>query len=1251
MTENHIHSLFVGGPVVLVVWRPEPGWPLSYVSANSRNLFGRDPAEMIDPGFRFEDIVHPEDLPRVAAEVQQYLARRTESWEHRYRILRPGGEVCWIHDFTSPERSEDGRLLALRGYLLDQTEQIQAEQALREAELRWQFALEGAGDGLWDWDAVTNTVFFSGQWKAMLGYDEDDIGDSLTEWESRIHPEDKAQCFADLERHFRGETEFYRNEHRMRCKDGSYKWILDRGKAIQWLEPGKPRRVIGTHTDITERRLTEARLREKNEELDAFFTSSLDLLCIADTQGRFVRVNPEWEKALSYKVAELEGRPFLEFVHPDDLESTMAIMRKLVGQEEIVSFENRYRSRDGSYRWIEWRSKPRGDLIYAAARDLTDRRRMEDAIRHAEARYRTLLDFLPDSVLLIDPDTALPVEFNAPTHEQLGYTRKEFAALRINDYEALEKPEETAARIEKIARTGRDDFETLHRRKDGSAIDVLVTVKLVRFFEKAVMLVVYRDITAKKRIEEALAKSEARFRVIFQRANTGIAFADETGEIITANQSLSQLLGYSDEEIVGMNFGQFTHPEDLPQELYFFRAIQRAERDEYRIEKRYITKSGETLWVDVAVAVIRDYEGQAVNFVGMVIDITERKQVEEALREAKEAAEAASRAKSEFLANMSHEIRTPMNAVTGLTQLCLGTDLDARQRDYLQKIQRSSAMLLGIINDILDFSKIEAGRLELDEREFSLEGVLEQLSTLFTARAEEKGLELFFRLGPDVPGFLRGDSLRLEQALSNLLSNAIKFTEQGEVELAIARIGQEGENVHLAFAVRDTGIGISPEEGERLFKAFSQADTSTTRMYGGTGLGLIISQRLAGLMGGSLAMESEPGRGSTFTFKAVFRPAVQAAKVREALRPEDFAGRRVLVVDDQATSRDILRGMLISWGFVVEEAQSGEEALEAVEQAARDRSPYDLIILDWKLPGRDGLDVAEAIRAMEGSGGLPRPATVVMVSAYGMDAAMDKASQSRLDAYLTKPVTPSALFDALVEVWRGPRRERHSLSDDFSELTSGLRGARALLVEDNALNRQVALETLQNAGLRTAVAVNGLEAVEMIRQGRDFDAVLMDLQMPVMDGFSAARHIRELRPELPIIAMTAAAMEQDRERCLAAGMQDHVPKPVDREVLFTALARWIKPRTGPSGNADQEGIDLGEARSLLVRIDDLLAVSDFVDPPMLDDLETALADRVEPSLTVRLRTKIQRFDYDGAREAVRSILAGLDGAAQGETRP
>ncbi|MBF0379972.1 MAG: response regulator [Magnetococcales bacterium] len=535
-------------------------------------------------------------------------------------------------------------------------------------------------------------------------------------------------------------------------------------------------------------------------------------------------------------------------------------------------------------------------------------------------------------------------------------------------------------------------------------------------------------------------------------------------------------------------------------------------------------------------------------------EIEKRRQAEISMKQSKEAAETANRAKSAFLANMSHEIRTPMTAIIGLSDLAIKAELSPKVRDYLNKIKSSSYSLLSLINDILDVSKIEAGRLQLDSAPFNLEEIFERLADVFKKQVSDKGLELVQSLPENNACHLIGDSVRLEQVLINLLGNAVKFTKEGEIVIKVSIIEESTDHINLSFSVSDTGIGMDSDRIPKLFSAFVQADDSTTRKYGGTGLGLTICKHIVEMMGGKFKVESTPGKGSVFSFTTVFKRSKGKRKPRLGL-PKDLHSMKVLVCDDNKVARETLRDDLETLSFQPTLVESGPLALEELEKAKKAGEPFPLVLMDWRMPEMDGIETAGIILQDKDC---PR---IIMLTAFGRDEVSKKAIEAGVHAFLSKPATRSLLYEAIISIFNRDMTDTFTNKKDDQnreEFTLKFTSTRVLLVEDNAINQQVIREILENVGIEVEMASNGLDGVEKV-QASTFDLILMDIQMPEMDGYTATGKIRQMPDfeKIPIIAMTAYAMEGDRVKCLAAGMNDHVAKPIDKKQLFAALQKWL----------------------------------------------------------------------------------------------
>jgi len=799
------------------------------------------------------------------------------------------------------------------------------------------------------------------------------------------------------------------------------------------------------------------------------------------------------------------------------------------------------------------------------------------AVKKSEVMFRGLLESSADAVVIVDERGAI-VLVNAECSKMFGYDRAELIGQpvemlipsRFADHARLR---ERYCETPNIRPMG-VGLEVWGKRKDGGDFPAEVRLSPLQTDEGLIISAVVRDITDRKLAEDRLRESEQKYRLLLENLPHRVFFKDQNSVFRTVNPAFADLLGLTPADFIGKDDFAFL---DLNRATYIRTLDQQVLTTGQPVDfDEEFFKDGEIRIYHTLKAPVRADDGAIVGVLGISWDITDRKRAENALTEATRSAEAANRAKSDFLANMSHEIRTPMNAVIGLAHLLAQTELDARQQDYLAKIRSSANSLLALLNDILDLSKVEAGKLELEHRPFRLDEQLRDLATILSTNAQHKDIEVLFKVDPAVPPELVGDAFRLQQVMINLGGNAIKFTDHGEVVVSVSPVELSSERAVLRFSFKDTGIGIDPEQRRRLFQAFSQAESSTTRRFGGTGLGLAISSRLVRMMGGELGVDSEFGKGSEFSFTAAFlRPAGASAIVESSRNVPQ--GLKVMVVDDNPTAREVMESLVTTFGWKADVTHSGEEALALLE---RTETPYDVVLLDWKMPGMDGLETSRRIREATRKG---PPPIIIVVTAYGREVVARSLDSDQVNAMLVKPVTASMLFDAVANLYEGAPSKPAAVPK-----VRPLAGLRLLVAEDNAINQQVACEMLTQAGATVVLANNGREAVELFQSAGPFDAVLMDVQMPEMDGFAATGALRALPdPALcPIIAMTANAMAQDRQNCLDAGMNDHVAKPLDPDLLVRTIGLWTRGDAGfeaPAAMVDcpaeleLDGIDVASA--------------------------------------------------------------------------
>ncbi len=1089
----------------------------------------------------------------------EYITLALESQpvpQHQVEMIDSTGQLKRLEVFMQPLTSATGELMSIEVLFTDVTEQFSA--------MSWSSAvLEVAPEALLIIDNKGQIVFSNTSCQLLFGHSPEAMLKMSVE---ELLPKDLRKGHVNERNSFTHEERnrpMAEARHVRALKADGSEFIAEIALSTLPTDIYGRKQVAASIRDMTHKLAVEQRLRDSEERFRGLVTN------IPSAIHR-VRLGDIWvTEYVSDNIFDITGytasqfienshTSFISLIWAEDVEQYQQQIESAYTRNENFELEYRVYHRDGSVRWLHEKGKASygesGEPLWidSSIDDITERKFAQVELEESRLQLANITETMP----------CIVYQMHWISTENRYFTFLPEAATQVFGIKAEDILNSADVLAERLLD---EDREVLNEGLAGKSEDKLQWTRVFRYQhpnghlcwleaganghingEVIIWNGYIMDITERKITEDNLAFSEAHFKALFDSTTVCIANVNAEGTILDCNeQYCSDMGGYTRSELIGMSMFKVLKVKDSVESKTKFTQLISGEINHYRGERCFIHPDGKETWMSANVSAILDKHGNFASAVISMVDVSELKLLSDELLQAKEEADAASKAKGDFLANMSHEIRTPMNAIMGMSQLCLQTNLNEKQKNYVEKIERASKALLSIINDILDFSKIESGKLTIESVPFMLDSILENMSDMFLDRVMSKQLELLFSVSPDVPSHLVGDSLRLGQILINLMGNAIKFTERGEVLLSIDLVEQQDEMVTLRFSVRDTGIGMTSEQVEKLFKSFSQADTSTTRKYGGTGLGLAICKQLVELMGGEVGVDSIFGYGSEFYFTLKLKSLNES----QVTISRELEGMSILVADDNATARDIMQTALESMGFNVDTVATGMEALNRCAQ-----KDYSVALIDWKMPNLDGLEVARELQQNR------KPPKILMVSANANDELLNKIEKLGLAGHISKPITASRLLDGIMNAFGHSgslpvRRNDEELNIDF---TSSLAQKRVLVVEDNDMNQEVATEFLEQVGVIVSSACNGKMALELLEQ-QEFDLVLMDCQMPVMDGYKATQAIRQnlKLKDLPVIAMTANAMTSDKEACLQAGMNAHIAKPIEVNVLYQTLFNYL----------------------------------------------------------------------------------------------
>lgn len=1084
---------------------------------------------------------------------------------------------------VTPVRDASGEIAHFIAIKQDITGRKQAEAGFRSLTERLSMATAATKIGVWEFDPAANTFTWDATTFEIYGLPPV-LPMPYERWAAALLPEDLPAVQAILQKLIieKGEASA---EFRILRPDGATRNVLALGRVV--FDPHtNTTRVLGTAQDTTERKQAEKRLQESETRHRVLFEDSADAHLLSDQSG-FVDCNSALLQMFGFADrAELLG------LHPPDLSPPIQPdgTPSHVGVEREIA--TAFLKGTNNFEWLHQRKN--GEVfpaeVYLTAltlnghpallgtiRDITERKQAERRLQESEIKHRVLFEDSADAHLLTVENCL--ADCNSALLQMFGYAnRAELIGMHPADLSPPTQPDgrpSLACADEQAALAvlkGSNRFEWVHRRKNGEVFPAEVYLTALTLNGRPAVLGTIRDISERKRAEAALRNSEEQFRQLAENVREVFYVVEpDPPRVAYLSPAYEEIWARPRQEVYERPAAwiESVYPEDREIVGASFARCMLGLADE--LTYRIVRPDGAIRWLHARSSPVFDPQGKFIRLVGLAEDITIAKTAQLALIKAKEEADAANRAKSDFLANMSHEIRTPMNGIIGMTDLVLETDLTAEQSEYLHMVKSSADALLSLLNDILDFSKVESGKLELDSLSFNLRNNLAEAMRPLAVKAQQKGLEIVFDIAPEVPATILGDPTRLRQVLVNLVGNAVKFTQNGEIELSVQvdprTPRQNPQAITLLFRVRDTGIGIPLDKQRTIFDAFSQADSSTTRKYGGTGLGLSIASQLVELMGGSLRVESEPGKGATFSFTIQAGPGeMETPPESPAIAPDlsSFVGVPVLAVDDNATNRRVLENSLLRWRMAPTVVDSTAAAMEALRRAQKSHAPLPLLLVDAHMPEMDGFTLVERIRQDPSLSNIK----VVVLTSAGQRGDAALCRKLGVSAYLSKPFDRLELRDLLLRVLAGgPMRPESAALVARHTLRELPKPLRFLVAEDSLVNQKLIARLLEKRGHAVAVAGNGREALELLEK-QSFDIVLMDVMMPEMDGFEATRRIREKEKvsgaHLPIVALTAHAMQGDRELCLNAGMDGYVSKPIDLEELFSVIENLLSPATPAS---------------------------------------------------------------------------------------